>query len=103
MRKELKRFRILIFALSILVAFCFVFPLNDSMGELRFLSSYLSLGGYDTAADQEDLMGDPPVQSKIIVSSSLLNFTLGIHPFQDSFPFSSPSFSFKPNISILRC
>ena len=103
MRKEIKKFRVLILALSILMSFCLVYPQYDSLGEIRFLSPDLTLGNSEIA-DQDDLVSDPPAQSEGIVSTSSVNLShLGIHPFQDSLPFSFQPFFFEPGISILRC
>jgi hypothetical protein len=103
MRKRFKGFRVLIFALSILMSFCLAYPQNDSLGEIRFLSPNLTLVSFE-AADQEDLATDAPAQSKGIVSASFVNLShLGIHPFQDSFSFPSHPFSLEQKPSILRC
>ena len=103
MRKEIKRFRILILGLSILMSFCLAYPQYDSLGEIRFLSLDLILGNADIA-DQDDFVSDPPPQSEGIVSTSSVNLGhLGIHPFQDSSSFPFQLFFFEPRISILRC
>ena len=102
-RKKLKRFRVLIFALSILVSFCLAYPPNDSLGEIRFLSPNRTLGNLDIA-DQEDLVIDPPVSSKGIVSASFVNLShLGIYPARDSVPFPFQPFFTEQKIPILRC
>lgn len=103
MRKEIKRFRVLILGLSILMSFCLVYPQYDSLGEIRFLSLDLTLGNYEIA-DRDDPFSESPAQSEGIVSTSSVNLShLGIHPFQDSFPFLFQLFFFEPKISILRC
>ena len=103
MRKKLKRFRVLIFALSILMSFSLAYPQYDSLGEIRFLSPNLILKSFEIA-DQEDLVMDPLGQSKGIVSVSSVNLGhLGIHFFKDSFRFPFQAFSFEQNVSILRC
>ena len=103
MRKEIKRFRVLILVLSTLMTFCLICPPNDGLGEIRFLSPDLALGNYEVA-DQDDLVSDPPAQSEGIVSTSSVNLShLGIHPFQDSSSFPFQLFFFEPRISILRC
>jgi len=102
MRKKIKRFRVLIFALSVLMFFCLAYLPNDGFGEIRFLSPNLALGIFETA-DQVELVVDPPAQSKGIVSASSLNLSyLGIHPVQNSFSFPSQPFYFEQNISTLR-
>jgi hypothetical protein len=102
-KKKLKRFRGLIFALSVLISFSLVYPQNDVWAEIRFLSPNLTLRSF-AAGEQEDLALDPPDQSKGIVSASSLNLShLRIHPFQDSFPLFSQPFSCEQNLSILRC
>jgi hypothetical protein len=103
MRKKLKRFSLLIFALSVLMLFCLAYPQYNSLGEIRFLSSNLTFASFETA-DQKDLVMDPPVQSKSILSASLVNQCRpGIHPFKDSFPFSYQPFFFEQKTFILRC
>jgi hypothetical protein len=103
MRRKLKRFRVLIFALSILMSFCLACPQNDSLGEIRFLSPNLTLVSFE-AADQEDLVTDAPAQSKGIVSAFHVNLShLGVHSSQDSYPFSFQPFFFEQKISVLRC
>jgi hypothetical protein len=102
-RKKLKRFRVLIFALSILMSFCLAYPQYDSLGEIRFLSPDRILKSLEIA-DQEDLVMDPLAQTTGIVSSPAVNLShLGIHFFKDSFRFPSQIFSFEQNISVLRC
>jgi hypothetical protein len=102
-RKKLKAFRVLIFALSILMSFCIAYPQYDSLGEIHFLSPNITLGNFEIA-DQEDLVMDPPDQSKGMVSASYVNLShLGIHPFKDFFPFPFQVFSFEPKLAILRC
>jgi len=103
MEKKFKSFRLLIFALSVLMSFCLVYPQNDSWGEIRFLSPNLALGSFETA-DQEDLVLDPPDQSKGTVSASFVSLShLGIHSLQNFFPFSSQPFFPDHKPSILRC
>jgi len=102
-RKKLKRFRVLIFALSVLMSFCLVYPQNDDLGEIRFLSSNLTLGRFEPA-DQEDLVVDSPDQSKGIVSAAFINLTLlRIYSFKHSLPFFFQPVSLKQNYFILRC
>jgi len=102
-RKKLKGFRLLIFALFIVMSFCLVYLQYDSAGELHFLSSNRALGNLETA-DQEDVVIDPPDQSKGIVSASFVNLSyLRIHSFKDFFPFPFQAFSIEEKISILRC
>ena len=103
MRKRFKRFRVLIFALFIVMSFFRTYPQNDSLGEIRFLSSKLTVENFEPV-DQEDLVMDPPAQSKGIVSVFFVNLShLGIHPFKDLFPFPFQPFSFEQKVSILRC
>jgi len=86
-----------------LMAFCLTFPQNDNLGEIRSLSRSLTLESFETA-DQEDLVVGPPAQSKGIVVASCVDLShLGIHPLQDSAPSPSQPFSFEQKISILRC
>jgi hypothetical protein len=102
-KKKLKRFRGLIFALSVLISFCLVYPQNDVWAGIRFLSPNLTLRNF-AAGEQEDLALDPPDQSKGIVPASSLNLShLRIHPFQDSFPLFSQPFSCEQKLSVLRC
>ncbi len=102
-RKKLKKFRALIFALSILMSFCLAYPQNDSLGKIRFLSSNLTLVGFE-AADQEDLVIDPPAPSKAIVSASHVDLShLGIHSFKNFIPFPFLPFFFQQETFILRC
>jgi len=102
-RKKLKRFRVLIFALSILLSFCVAYPQYDSLGEIRFLSPNLTLVSFETA-DQEDLVTDPPAPSKAIVSASHVDLShLGIHSFRNFIPFPFPPFFFQQKTFILRC
>jgi hypothetical protein len=60
--------------------------------KIHFSPFNLTLKNFENV-DQEDLVMDPPDQSRGIVSASLANLShLGIHPFQDSFPFPFQSF-----------
>ena len=103
MRKKFKGFRVLIFALFIVMSFCLAYLQYDSAGEIHFLSSNRTLGNLETA-DQEDVVIDPPDQSKGIVLASFVNLShLRIHSFKDFFPFPFQAFSIEQNISILRC
>ena len=103
MRKGLKRYRVLILALSVLMSFCLAYPQNDNLGEIRFLSSKLILGGFEPA-DREDPVVDSPDQSKGIVAASCVNLGLhGIQSFEDSYLFPFQPFSFEKKLSILRC
>jgi hypothetical protein len=103
MRKRFKGFRVLMFALFIVMSSFGAYPQYDSASEIHFLSSNRTLGNPEIA-DQEDLVLDPPTQSKGIVSAFFVNLShLGIHPCQDSFPFSFQPFFFEQKISILRC
>ena len=103
MRRRFEKFRVLIFALSILMTFCLAYSQNDRLGEIRILSPHLTLGSVGPAA-QEGPVSDPPDQSKGTASASRLDLNdLGSPAFLDSALFSSPPFSFEQNISILRC
>jgi hypothetical protein len=103
MRKKLKRFTLLIFALSALILFCLAYPQWKSLGEIRLLSSNLTVESFESA-DQQDLVMDFPVQLKSILSASVVNQCCpGIQPFKDSFPFSYQPFFHQPKIFILRC
>ena len=103
MRKKLKRFRILIFALSILMSFCLAYPQYDSLGEIRFLSPNQIWKNLEVA-DREDFVMDPLAHSKGIVSASSVNLGhLGILFYKDSFSLPFQAFFFEPIISILRC
>ena len=102
-RKKFKGFRVLIFALFIVMSFCLDYLQYDSGGEIHFLSSNLTLRNLELA-DQEDLVMDPPAPTKGIVSGSFVNLShLGIHSFKDFFPFPFQAFSIEQTISILRC
>ena len=102
-RKKLKRFRLLIFALSILMSFCFAYPKYDSLGGIHFLSLNLALANFENM-DQEDLALDPSDESKGIISASFIDPShLGIHLFQDFVPFPFQAFFFVQKTSILRC
>ncbi len=102
-RKKSKRFRILIFTLSILISFSLSYFQFDSWGELHFLTPNLSLGNFENV-DQDDLVMDPPAKSKGILSSSFVNSThLGIHGFKDSARIPFQAFSLKQEFFILRC
>jgi hypothetical protein len=74
MRKKFKGFRVLIFALFIVMSFCLAYLQYDSAGEIHFLSSNRTLGNLETA-DQEDLVIDPPAPSKGILLASFLNLS----------------------------
>jgi hypothetical protein len=103
MRKRFKGYRILIFALFIVMSFCLAYLQYDNAGEIHFLSSNRTLGNLESA-DQEDVVIDPPDQSKGIVSASHVNLShLGIHCFKDFFPFPFQAFSIEQKTSILRC
>jgi len=85
------------------MSFFLAYPQNDSWGEIRFLSSKLTVGSFEPA-DQEDLVMNSPCQSKGIVSVFFVNLThLGIHFRRDSFPISFQPIFFEQKISILRC
>jgi hypothetical protein len=102
-RKELKRFPELIFALSILMFFCLAYLGYEGLGEIHFLSHNLTLKNFENV-EQEDLVMDPPDQLKGIVSASFANLShLGIHPCEDSFLLPFQPFSFEQKTSILRC
>lgn len=103
MKRKLKRFRVLIFALSILMSFCLAYPQYDGWGQIHFLSPGLSLENSEIA-DQEDLATDSPAPSKEIVPASFINLGHpGIHSIQDLFRSSfRPSF-FEQKFTILRC
>jgi hypothetical protein len=102
-RRKIKKFRVLIFGLSILMSVCLVYPKYDGLGEIHFLSSNLTLVNFGDV-DQEDLAIDPPTKSKGIVSYSFVNLHyLGIHSFKNFFPFPFPLFFFEQESFILRC
>jgi hypothetical protein len=102
-RRKLKGFRVIIFALFIVMSFCLAYLQYDSGGEIHFLSSNQTLRNLEIA-DQEDLVMDPPTPSKGIVSGSFVNLShLGIHPPKDSLPFPFQPFLAEQNIPILRC
>ena len=103
MRIEFEKFRVLIFALSILMSFWLAYHQYDNLGEIHFFPFNLTLKNFSNV-DQEDFVMDPPDQSRGIVSASLVNLShLGNYPFQDSFAFPLQSFSFEQKSSILRC
>ena len=103
MQRKLKRFRVLIFTLSILMSFCLAYPQYDSLGEIHFLSPGLTLENFEIA-DGEDLVIDSPAPSKEIVSASFLNLShQGIHPFQGLFRSSLRPFFLEQKFTILRC
>jgi hypothetical protein len=102
-RRKLKRFRVLIFALSILMSFCLDYSWYEDWSQIPFVSSDLTLENFEIT-DQENLVADSVVPSKEIVSASFLNLRpLRIHPFKDSFPFPFQPFSVEHKISVLRC
>jgi len=102
-RSRLKRFRVLIFALLILLSLSFAYLPNDSLAEIYFLPLDLNLENMDNGG-QEDLVVDPAAQSKGIVSAALADLGHpGIHPLQDSFHWPFPKFFSAHKISILRC
>jgi len=101
-RRKLKKFRLLIFALSALMSFCLAYPQNDNLGEIRFLSTKLTLGSFETA-DEEDLAMDLPTQSKEIVTSFVNLSHFRIHFFKDLFSFPFQIFISEQKISTLRC
>ncbi len=103
MRGKLKRFRVLIFALPILLSLSLAYLPNDRLTEIYFLPLDLNLENIDNGG-QEDLVIDPAVQSKGIVSAAFADLSHpGIHPFQDSFRWPFPQFFSEQKISILRC
>ena len=103
MRGKLKRFRVLIFALSILLSLSLVYLPNDSLTETYFLPLGLNLENMDNE-DQADLVIDPAARLKGIVSAALADLSHpGIHPFQDSFRWPFQQFFSEQKISILRC
>lgn len=103
MRGKLKRFRVLFFALSILLSLSLAYFQNDSLNEIYFLPLDLNLENIDNG-EQEDLVIDPAAQSKGIVSAALADLRHpGIHPFQDSFRWPFPQYFSEQKISILRC
>ncbi len=103
MRKRFKKSRVLIFALFFVMSFCLAYLQYDSGGEIHFLSSNRTLGSLEIA-DQEDLVMNPPDQSKGMVSASYVNLSpLGTHPFKDFFPFPFRVFSLEQENTILRC
>ena len=103
MRGKLKRFRVLIFALPILLSLSLAYLPNDRLTEIYFLPLDLNLENIDNG-DQEDLVIDPALHSKGIVSAALADLSHPeIHPFQDSFRWPFPQFFSEQKISILRC
>ena len=103
MRGKLKRFRVLIFALSILLSFSLAYLPSDSLTEIYFLPLDLNLENIDNG-DQEDLVVDPAARSEGIVSAALADLIPpGIHPFENSFRWPFPQFFSEQEISILRC
>lgn len=85
------------------MSFCLAYPQYDSLGQIRFLSPNLILKSLEIM-DQQDLVMDPLAQLKGIVSASFANQShLGIHPFEDFFPFSFQVLPFEQNFTILRC
>jgi hypothetical protein len=102
-RRKLKRFRVLIFALSILMPFFLAYRPNERLGEIRFLSPNPTLVSLE-AADQEDLAIDSPAPSKGIISASHVILShLGIHSFKNFIPFLFRPFFFQQKTLILRC
>jgi len=73
-RKKLKRFRLPIFALSILFSFYLTCSQYDSPGKILFLSP-IALENLEDEEDEneEDLAIDSPVQSGDIVLTSVAN------------------------------
>ena len=103
MRGKLKRFRVAIFALSILLSLSLAYLPNDSVTEIYFLPLGLNLENMDNG-DQEDLVIDPAAQSKGIVSAALADLSHpGIYPSLDSFHWPFQQFFSEQKISILLC
>jgi hypothetical protein len=103
-RRKLERFRVLIFALSMLMSFYLAYSQYDRLGEIRFLSPNLAPVSFE-ATDQEDLAIESPADPNGIPSASFVNpGHSGIHPFKGSFRFSFHPFPFekKPPPSLLR-
>jgi hypothetical protein len=102
-KRKLKRFRVLIFALSILVSFCLAYSKYDRLGEIRFVPPNPTLVSFE-AADQEDVVIDSPAPLKGIVSASHANLShLGIHSFKNFIPSPFRPFFSQQKTFILRC
>ena len=103
MRRKLKRFRVLIFALPILMSLCLTYTHGDGWGEIYSLSSDLTLENFEVT-DEEDLAIDSPAPSEEIILASFVNLSYPeIHSCQETFcpPFQPFFFEQKP--TILRC
>ncbi len=97
----MKRLRVLIFALCVLMPFCWAYPQSDSPGEIHFLFSNLALEGFENV-DHGNLVMDPPAQAKgIIPASFLIPGRWEIHLSTDSFPFQP--ISFEQGTFAIRC
>ncbi len=102
-RRKLKRFPALIFALSILMSFDLAYCQYDRLGEIRFLCPNLAPVSFE-AADQEDLAIASPADPNGIPSASFVNPGYsGIHPFKGSSRFSFHPFPFEKKLPLLRC
>jgi hypothetical protein len=102
-RRKLKRFRALIFALPILMSFYLTYTLGNGWGEIYSLSSHLTLEKFEVA-DEEDLVIDSPAPSEEIILASFLNLGYpSIPSFQETFCPSFQSVFFQQKLTILRC
>ena len=102
-KKNPKRFRILIFALLTLTSFCPAYFLPDGMGSIYFLSPNLILENSGDGG-QEDLVLDPPDPSKGMLPASHGNsLHPGIHSFKAIFSFLFHAPVFGQKTAILRC
>jgi len=101
--RNYQRFRILIFVLLMLTSFCPPYSQRDGMGNVPSDSPNMILENSENG-NPEDLILDPPDQSKGMFSALLGNLIhLEVYPFKSviSHFFHAPVFG--PKTSILRC
>jgi len=102
LRRKLDKFRIQVFALSILLSSgCLAYGLSDGRGNIYFPSPNLILENFC----QDDLFLDPPDQLKAIPSnilSSGISGGLGLFFFKGCLPFFFQTYFFGQK-EILRC
>jgi len=101
--RENQRFRILTFVLLILTSFCPAYFQRDGMGNVSSVSPNMILENSENGSP-EDLILDPPDQSKGMFSALLGNLIhLEVYPSKSiiSYLFHAPVFG--PKTSILRC
>jgi hypothetical protein len=98
-----QRFRILVFVLLILTSISPAYFQRDGIGNVFFLSPNMILENSEDGSP-EDLILDPPAQSKGIFSAPLGNIVLlGLYPFKSIFSYLFQGPVFEPKAAILRC